>query len=121
MPMHNPRRGEIWRVNLDPTVGSELRKIRPCIVMSSDQVGRLPVKIVVPLTDYKPHYQAFVWLVRIDPSKSNGLTNISAADCLQIRGCSTLRFIEKIGALAGRDVARVAAATAVTLEAPMET
>ena len=41
-----PRRGDIWLVNLDPTVGSEIQKTRPAVVVSSDAVGRLPVKLV---------------------------------------------------------------------------
>jgi mRNA interferase MazF len=39
-----PKRGEVWLVNLDPTVGAEIRKTRPAVVVSSDAVGILPVK-----------------------------------------------------------------------------
>nr|WP_310487775.1 type II toxin-antitoxin system PemK/MazF family toxin [Chamaesiphon sp. VAR_69_metabat_338] len=42
-----PRRGEIWLVNLDPTVGAEIQKTRPAIVISSDYIGKLPLKLVV--------------------------------------------------------------------------
>ncbi len=45
------KQGEFWSVNLDPTVGSEIRKTRPVIIVSDDAVGRLPLKIIVPLTD----------------------------------------------------------------------
>lgn len=45
------KRGDIWLVSLDPTVGSELRKTRPAVIVSSDGVGRLPLKVVVPQTD----------------------------------------------------------------------
>ena len=38
-----PKRGEIWLVRFDPTIGSEIRKTRPAIVLSSDAVGRLPI------------------------------------------------------------------------------
>ena len=48
-----PKRGEIWRVNLDPTIGAEIKKIRPVIVISSDAVGKLPLKLVVPITEWK--------------------------------------------------------------------
>lgn len=44
------RRGEVWLVRLDPTVGSELRKTRPCVVVSPDGLSHLPVHIVVPMT-----------------------------------------------------------------------
>jgi len=38
----SPKRGEIWLVNFDPTVGAEIKKIRPAVVISSDGVGKLP-------------------------------------------------------------------------------
>jgi len=44
-------RGEIWLVNLDPTVGSEIRKTRPCIVVSPAEMhDRLRTVIVAPMT-----------------------------------------------------------------------
>jgi mRNA interferase MazF len=45
-----PKRGEIWLVNLDPTVGAEIQKTRPAIVISSDCIGKLFLKLVVPIT-----------------------------------------------------------------------
>jgi hypothetical protein len=39
-----PQRGEIWLVNFDPTMGAEIQKTRPAVVVSSDAVGRLPMK-----------------------------------------------------------------------------
>lgn len=44
------RRGEVWLAALDPTVGSELRKTRPCLVVSPDGLSHLPMVIVAPLT-----------------------------------------------------------------------
>ena len=49
-----PKRGEIWLVNFDPTVGAEIRKIRPAVVISSNAADRLPIKLVAPITDWKP-------------------------------------------------------------------
>ena len=46
-----PKVGEIWLVNLDPTVGAEIQKTRSAIVISFDYVGKLPLKLVVPITD----------------------------------------------------------------------
>ena len=43
-------RGDIWLVRLDPTVGSEIKKTRPCVVVSPDGLNHLPVHIVVPMT-----------------------------------------------------------------------
>jgi mRNA interferase MazF len=45
------RRGEIWLLNLDPTVGSEIQKIRPCVIVSPPELnGYLRTVIVAPMT-----------------------------------------------------------------------
>ena len=49
-----PNRSEIWLVNLEPTVGAEIRKTRPVVVISSDAIGKLPIKLIAPITDWKP-------------------------------------------------------------------
>lgn len=50
-PSDPPRRGELWRANLEPTRGDEMRKTRPVIVLSVNEIGRLRLRIVVPLTE----------------------------------------------------------------------
>ncbi len=46
-----PRRGEVWWVRLDPTLGSEIRKRRPCVIMSSNVVNeRRKTLVVIPLS-----------------------------------------------------------------------
>ncbi len=47
----SPRRGDVWLVNLDPTIGMEMKKTRPALVISSDAVGKLAIKLIVPITD----------------------------------------------------------------------
>ncbi len=44
------KRGDVWLVRLDPTVGSELRKTRPCVIVSPNGLSHLPVHLIVPLT-----------------------------------------------------------------------
>jgi len=46
-------RGEIWLTNLEPTIGAEMRKIRPVVIVNDDEAGTLPLRIVVPITDWK--------------------------------------------------------------------
>jgi mRNA interferase MazF len=50
------KQGEIWIINLDPTIGAEIRKVRPAIIVNDDALGKLPLKIIVPLTDWKERY-----------------------------------------------------------------
>ena len=63
------KQNEIWLINLEPTVGAEIKKTRPAIIVSDNALGKLPFKIIVPIT----------------------------ADCFQVRSISTQRFIKKIG------------------------
>ena len=44
-----PSRGEIWLVDFDPAVGAETRKLRPALIMSVNTIGRLPLRMVVPI------------------------------------------------------------------------
>jgi mRNA interferase MazF len=46
-------RGEIWLVDLDPAVDAEMKKTRPALIMSDDRLGKLPLKVIVPITGWK--------------------------------------------------------------------
>jgi mRNA interferase MazF len=110
------KRGEIWLVNLDPTIGSEIRKTRPAVIISSDLVGILPLKIVVPFTDWKDRYASAAWIVRIDPDDNNGLSKSSAADGLQVRSVSHIRLAKRLGALTPLQVAQIVQAVVNVLQ-----
>jgi len=109
-------RGEIWLINLDPTIGAEIRKTRPAAIVSSDAVGILPLKVVVPLTDWKEHYSIAPWMVRVNPAPSNGLDKPSAADAFQVRSVSKERFVRRIGILPETTLGAIATALALVLE-----
>ena len=113
-----PQRGEIWLVNFDPTVGTEIQKTRPAVVVSSDAVGRLPIKLVTPLTDWKEYFASNIWHVRIDPDPTNGLTKVSAVDTLQLRGIDRQRFIRKLGDVASTTMEAIVLAIAAIIEYP---
>ncbi len=113
----NPLRGQIWWVDLDPTRGSETAKVRPAVVVSIDAVSSLPVRLVVPLTEWKRKHQQFHWRLAVKPSTLNGLTKESAADSLQIRCVSIERFKNKMGRLEADCLAELCAAITVLVEA----
>jgi len=46
------KQGEVWLINLDPTIGSEIKKTRPAIIVNDNSLGKLPLKVIVPLTDW---------------------------------------------------------------------
>jgi mRNA interferase MazF len=87
------KQNEIWLIDLDPTKGAELQKKRPAIVVNDNAMGRLPLKVIIPLTDWKDKYANAPWMVMIVPDKENGLDKISAADCFQVRSLSQERLI----------------------------
>ena len=91
------KRGEIWLVNLEPTLGAEIQKTRPIVVINSDSIGALPIRLVAPITEWKDYFSGNIWHVKLEPNSVNGLTKPSAVDTLQLRGIDTLRFIRKLG------------------------
>jgi mRNA interferase MazF len=88
-----PRRGKISLVNFDPSVGAEIQKVRPAVVVGVDTIGGLPLRIVVPITDRKVQYASYPWLVELPASSSNGLAKDSGADAFQTKSVSQSRFI----------------------------
>ena len=91
------KQSEIWLIDLEPTKGAEIQKKRPAIIVNDDSLGKLPLKVIVPITDWKDRYEIAPWMVKILPNKFNGLSKISAADCFQIRSLSQERLIKKLG------------------------
>jgi len=91
------KRSEIWLVNLDPSVGAEIRKTRPAIIVNDDTLGILPLKVIVPITDWKDRYEVADWMVKLEPDSNNNLSKSSAADCFQVRSIAQVRMIKKLG------------------------
>ena len=114
--MSDPSRGQIWWVDLDPTRGSETCKTRPAVVVSSDAASRLPVRLVVPLTEWKEKHQEYLWRLKVEPSQLNGLSKVSAADALQIRCVSLDRFDNQVGLLEATLMSELCAAIALVVE-----
>ena len=98
------KQGEIWLINLDPAIGAEIKKTRPAIILNDNSLGKLPLKIIVPLTDWKDRYEVAPWMVNIKPDNLNNLLKESAADCFQIRSLSEERFIRKVGRISSKNL-----------------
>ena len=83
-------RGEIWLINLDPTIGSEIKKTRPCIVVSPQELNDyLRTVIVAPMTTKA---KAASFRVPITHDGKKGLILLD-----QIRSIDKLRLVKKIG------------------------
>ncbi len=100
----SPRRGDVWLLRFDPVQGAEIGKQRPAAVINLPSVGKLPLRIVVPITAWKPKYTTVPWLVYVKPRKRNGLTKESAADCFQVKSVSVERFTKKLGELRADEI-----------------
>ena len=61
------QRAEVWLINLAPTLGAEIHKTRPAVIVSDDAIGILPLKVIVPITDWKERYAQAPWMVRLEP------------------------------------------------------
>ena len=90
------KQSEIWLVNLDPTIGAEIQKKRPAIIINDDRLGKLPLKVIVPITDWKENYLIAPWMVKLEPNATNGLFKTSAIDCFQVRSLSQERLSKKL-------------------------
>lgn len=109
-------RGEIWLVEFDPTRGAEMQKTRPAVVITSDHVGKLPLEIVVPITDWKPLYVYAAWFVQLLPDKSNGLAKESAADAFQVKSMSDERFRRRLGSVTEAQLKQIVKAVALCID-----
>ena len=110
------RRGEIWLINLDPTIGAEIRKTRPAVIVNDDVVGILPLKVIVPITEWQDGFALASWMVRLDPDAQNGLAKTSAADAFQVRFVAQQRFVKRIGRLSESVMQRITTSLAVVLK-----
>ena len=91
------KRNEIWLINLDPPIGAEIQKKRPVVIVNDDALGVLPLRVIVPITNWQDKYTTANWMVKIEPDSDNNLSKTSSFDCFQIRSVSKDRFIKKIG------------------------
>ena len=112
-----PLRSEIWLIRFDPSVGAEIRKLRPAVVVSRAGVGRLPLRLVTPLTDWKPSFAAYPWFVELPSTVGNGLVKDSAADTFRTKSVSLDRFKSRIGSVTPEQIKAVADAIAMCVGA----
>ena len=100
----SPRRGEIWLVAFDPTVGHEVRKTRPAVVVTNDSYNKHNwVVLVVPLTTRNT---AEYDQVLIAPPEG-GLTSMSATLPDQMRAIDRQRLVKCLGTLSQDSMSRI--------------
>jgi mRNA interferase MazF len=91
-------RGEIWLVNLDPTLGSEIKTTRPCVVVSPPEMhDRLRTVIVAPMTSKG---QAAPFRIAVTHAGRKGLILLD-----QMRAVDKTRLAKKLGAVSAKTLA----------------
>ena len=90
------KRGDIWLVNLDPTIGNEIKKSRPAVIIQNDLGNKLsPIILIAPLTSQH--------LERVNPIEvlvlcaQSGLAKDSKALLNQIRAVDKQRLVKRLG------------------------
>src|SRR5580658_1863479 len=105
-------RGEIWWINLDPAVGGEIKKRRPCVVLSANEVNRIrATPVVIPLSSSPEAAPPIVVSV-----PSAGRNSVAVVD--QIRAVERKRFVNRTGLMAGADLRSVEFSVKQILQLP---
>ena len=105
------RRGEVWLADFDPSSGSEVAKVRPCIVVSNDASNRVVERLgrgvvtVVPLTSNTGRIHGFQALITAGPR--TGLSVDSKAQAEQVRALDHTRLIRKTGDLDAEQISTI--------------
>ncbi|MGA8878809.1 MAG: type II toxin-antitoxin system PemK/MazF family toxin [Candidatus Korobacteraceae bacterium] len=98
----SPQRDEVWLVALDPSRGSEIRKTRPCLVISPDEMNRhLMTTIIAPMTTTERSYPT---RVRVTFQGKRGEVALD-----QLRAVDRQRLVRKLGVISARTAAAVSA------------
>ena len=94
------KRGEIWLVNLDPTIGSEIKKTRPCVIVSPQELNQhLRTVMMAPMTS-----KGFTAPFRV-PVTHAGTKGLIVLD--QMRAVDKQRLVKKLGQVSAKTMERV--------------
>lgn len=109
-----PKRGEVYRVNFDPTVGAEIQKTRPALILQNDIFNRhSPITIVAAVTSQfeEPLYPTEVLI----KAPEGGLGIDSVVLLNQIRSIDKRRLIQRLGMLPPQTIQQVERALFISL------
>ena len=101
------RLGSIWLIRFDPSVGTEIRKTRPAVIISGTAFNQRSKVTVLPLTTSKPRDQRLLSiLIPVTPSESNGLDVESFLICVDPMTFDKRRLVQCLGQLEAKQLQR---------------
>lgn len=106
------KRGEVWWVEFDPSIGSEIRKTRPAVIVSNDSANRnLARVIVIPLTSSAARQYPGEALVTVGTNRSKAMAD-------QMMAADKSRLKSKLGSLSKADMQAVEDAIRIHIGLP---
>ena len=93
----NYRLGSIWLVSFDPSIGTEIRKTRPAVIISGTAFNQRSKVTVLPITSANPSDRLLPVIVPLVPSSTNGLSSNSFVVCIDPMTFDKRRLIQCLG------------------------
>ena len=107
------KRGEVWWVNLDPSIGTEIKKTRPGVIISNDSANKFLNRVqIIPLTSNVENCYPSEAIIKL-----NGKDSKAMAD--QITTADKKRLKDKIGSLSSKDMMAIEKAVKIQLGLPL--
>lgn len=111
--LSHPRRGEVWLVSFDPTIGSEIKKTRPALVIQNDIANRYSPITIVAAVSSAIGVRRYPTEVLID-APEGGLSKDGVVLLNQVRSIDRRRLLKRLGVVGARTLRRVNAAIQIS-------
>ena len=106
------KRSEVWWVNFDPSIGAEIKKKRPAVIISNDASNKFLNRVqVIPLTSKTGRLYPSEALVVFEGKESKAMAD-------QLATVSKLRLFKRAGVLPNKDMKRIEEAVKLQLDLP---